>query len=86
MPDVSFSEGHQTIDVVEFHVGRQKSYSALILDTEKESIKSPEKTASYVRLQFSTPCIQICTRDRVCCYKHGNHGPIGAQRSLTQVT
>ena len=31
MPDVSSSECHQTIDVVEFHVGRQKSYSILIL-------------------------------------------------------
>ena len=30
MPDVSFSETHQTTDVVEFHVGRQKSYSTLI--------------------------------------------------------
>ena len=36
MPDVSFSERHETIDVVEFHVGRQKSYSTLILDTEKD--------------------------------------------------
>ena len=42
VPDVSFSQRHQTIDVVEFHVGRQKSYSTLILDTEKES-KSLEK-------------------------------------------
>ena len=42
MPDVSFSQRHQTIDVVEFHVGRQKSYSTLILDIEKES-KSLEK-------------------------------------------
>ena len=42
MPDVSFSHRHQTIDDVEFHVGRQKSYSTLILDTEKES-KSLEK-------------------------------------------
>ena len=31
MPDASSSECHQTIGVVEFHVGRQKSYSTLIL-------------------------------------------------------
>ena len=42
MPDLSFSQRHQTIDVVECHVGWQKSYSALIIDAEKES-KSPEK-------------------------------------------
>ena len=42
VPAVSFSQRHQTIDVVELHVGRQKSYSTLILDTEKES-KSLEK-------------------------------------------
>ena len=42
IPDLSFSERHQTIDFVQFHVGRQKSYSTLILHTEKES-KSPEK-------------------------------------------
>ena len=42
MLDVSFNQRHQTIDVVEFHVERQKSYSTLIIDTEKES-KSLEK-------------------------------------------
>ena len=42
MPDGSFIERQQTIDFVEFHVRRQKSYSTLILDTEKES-KSLEK-------------------------------------------
>ena len=34
---------HKTTDVVDFHVGRQKSYSTLILDTEKESLKSLEE-------------------------------------------
>ena len=42
MPDVSFSERHQTIDVVEFYASRQRSYSTLIKDGEKES-KSVEK-------------------------------------------
>ena len=42
IPDLSFSQRHQTIDVVECHVGWQKSYSALIIDAEKES-KSSEK-------------------------------------------
>ena len=59
LPDVSSSERHQTIDFVEFHVGRQKSYSTLILHTEKES-KSPEKRetkARSVRIQRGTPCI-----------------------------
>ena len=42
MPDLIFSKRHQTIDFVQLHVGRQKSYSTLILHTEKES-KSPEK-------------------------------------------
>ena len=42
MPDVSFSERHETIDVVEFHAGRQRSYSTLIKDAKKES-KSVEK-------------------------------------------
>ena len=59
MPDLSFSERHQTIDFVQFHVGRQKSYSTLILHTEKES-KSPEKRetkARSARLQRGTPCI-----------------------------
>ena len=42
MPDVSFSERRENIDVAEVHVGRQKSYSTLIIDTGKES-KSLEK-------------------------------------------
>ena len=37
IPDVSSSEWHETIDVVEFHVGRQKSYCTLILVSEKEA-------------------------------------------------
>ena len=42
IPDVSSSEWHQTIDVVEFHVVRQKSYCTLILVSEKEA-KSLQK-------------------------------------------
>ena len=45
MPDVSSSEWHQTIDVVEFHVGRQNSYCTLILDWEKEA-KSLQKSGN----------------------------------------
>ena len=45
MPDVSSSEWHQTIDVVEFHVGRQNSYCTLILDSEKEA-KSLQKSGN----------------------------------------
>ena len=35
MPDVSSSDC-QTVDVVEIHVGRQKSFSTMILVSEKE--------------------------------------------------
>ena len=88
MPDLSFSETHQTIDVVEFHVGRQKSYSTVIIDAEKESksLGKKETTARFVRLQRGTPCIHSRTRHRLCWNQHGKHGPIGAQRPLTQVT
>ena len=41
-PTLALRERHQTIDVVEFHVERQKSSYSLIIDTEKES-KSLEK-------------------------------------------
>ena len=43
MPDVSFSERRENIDVADFHVGRQKSYSRLMKHAEKES-KPLEKT------------------------------------------
>ena len=45
-----------------------------------------ETTAWSVRLQRGTPCIHSCTRHRLCWYQDGKHGPIGAQRPLTQVT
>ena len=43
MPDVSFSERRENIDVAEVHVGRQKSYSRFMKHAEKES-KPLEKT------------------------------------------
>ena len=36
MPDVSFSERRENIDVAEVHVGRQKSYSRFMKHAEKE--------------------------------------------------
>ena len=37
IPDVSFSERRENIDVAEFHVGWQKSYSRFMKHAEKES-------------------------------------------------
>ena len=64
-----------------------ESYSTLIEDAEKES-KSLEKreNGKVCGLQRGTPCIHCCTRHRLCWYPDGKHGPIGAQRPLTQVT
>ena len=64
-----------------------ESYSTLIKDAEKES-KSLEKreNGKVCGLQRGTPCIHSCTRHRRCWYPDGKHGPIGAQRPLTQVT
>ena len=39
-----------------------------------------------MRSQRGTPCIHSCTRHRLCWYPDGKHGPIGAQRPLTQVS
>ena len=64
-----------------------ESYSTLIKGAEKES-KSLEKrdNGKVCGLQRGTPCIHSCTRHRLCWYPDGKHGPIGAQRPLTQVS
>ena len=57
MPDVSFSQRHQTSDVVESHVGRQKSYSTLILDTDY----TPHRPLMFPVGSFSyTNCAILC--------------------------
>ena len=90
MPDVSFSEKHQTIDVVEFHVGRQKSYSTLILDTEKESVSGKERQQQGLSGYSAAPLAHTAAHEMgfVSCYRYeyGKHGSIGSQRPLTQVT
>ena len=90
MPNVSFSEKHQTIDVVEFHVGRQKSYSTLILDTEKESVSGKERQQQGLSGYSAAPLAHTAAHEMgfVSCYRYeyGKHGSIGSQRPLTQVT
>ena len=60
MPDVSFSDEHQSIGVLELHVGTQKSESILILVIEKES-KSLEKISSGKVCPVTHTLIDTCT-------------------------
>ena len=60
MPDVSFSDEHQSIGVLELHVGTQKSESILILVIEKES-KSLEKISNGKVCPVTHTLTDTCT-------------------------